>query len=298
VVAAGPLPGIGPLFAAADVYLESRPLGGPGASSEAAAYGLPVLSHAASALEAALFCTDERYGATIALGGEYRRELTRLVGDPGRRAKLGERAREAITALDAGWEASVASLYAQAGELGSAAVAELAPAPPDGPARELLIAQNLRVTHSTVDMRRMQALGDNIELASRSPAVRRLFGELLSMAAAPERRFPVAVAVPPGDPEALRAVSAEFLRLHAAGVAERFAIGLRTGEAEAAIPVLEAELGGVELAIDVVVDPAPEALVEPGCLEVVVGDAPGTGRAERHVAAPAPERTERRRRRR
>jgi len=174
-------------------------------------------------------------------------------------------------------------------------VGELTPEPQDG-ARDLLVAQCLRNTHPDVDMRRMRALGENVGLAGRSPSIRALFGQLISMGAAPERRFPVAVAVPAGEPEALRTVSAEFLRLHAAGVADRFAIGLRTDQAEAAIPILEAELGDADLEIDVVVDPHPEELVQPGCLEVVVGAHPGTGRAERHVAAPPPQLAERRRR--
>src|SRR5205085_7235868 len=82
VVAVGPLPTLAPLFASADIYLESRPFGGPGVSSEAAAHGLPVLTHATTELEASMFCTDARYGATLVLGaGDYRRELMRLAGD-------------------------------------------------------------------------------------------------------------------------------------------------------------------------------------------------------------------------
>ena len=46
IFAMGPRTGLAPVFAAADIYLESRPGGGPGASSEAAAHGLPVLTHA------------------------------------------------------------------------------------------------------------------------------------------------------------------------------------------------------------------------------------------------------------
>ena len=133
----------------------------------------------------------------------------------------------------------------------------------------------------------MATLAANVALAGRSPAVRDLFGELLSMSAAPESRFPLVVAVPGGDPDDLRAVIAEFLTLSAAGVTDRFALGLRTDEADAAIPVLEAALGKAELAIDVLVDDAPEALVTPGVLEVVTGDGLGTGRAARHVTAPA-----------
>jgi hypothetical protein len=131
----------------------------------------------------------------------------------------------------------------------------------------------------------MATLAANVALAGRSPAVRDLFGELVSMAAAPERRFPLAVAVPGAEPEALRAVIAEFLLLSGAGVADRFAIGLRGEEAEAAIPVLESALGDATLPIDVLVDAAPELIVQPDCLEVVAGDGPGTGRAARHVAA-------------
>jgi hypothetical protein len=144
------------------------------------------------------------------------------------------------------------------------------------------------VTHPTADTKRMATLAANVALAGRSPAVRDLFGELGSMTSAPERRFALAVAVPGPDPEALRAVMAEFLLLAGAGVADRFALGLRPEEADAAIPVLEAALGDATLAIDVLVDEDPESLVLPDCLEVVAGDGAGTGRAARHVSAPAP----------
>jgi glycosyltransferase involved in cell wall biosynthesis len=287
VAAVGPLPTLAPLFASADVYLESRPLGGPGVSSEAAAHGLPVLTHAGTPLEASLFCTDARYGATLVLGaGDYRRELIRLVGDPARRAELGAAAQAAIAATDAQWEASVERVYARVAELGPASVDALAP--PDGAPgdRDLLVDQCLRVTHPALDADRMATLAANVALAGRSPAVRDLFGELVSMAAAPERRFPLAVAVPGTDPAALRAVIAEFLTLAAAGVADQFAIGLRPDQAEAALPVLEAALGDATLAIDVLVDAEPEALIRPDVLEVVAAGAPGTGRAARHVSAP------------
>jgi hypothetical protein len=288
VAALGPLPSLAPLFAAADIYLESRPFGGPGVSSEAAAHGLPVLTHAASELEAGLFCTDARYGATAVIGaGDYRRELGRLVTDAGRRAEVGDAARAAIAATDGAWEASVAELYRRAAELPPASVAGLAPPAAEPGDRDLLIDQNLRVTHPQVDTQRMATLAANVALAGRSPAVRDLFGELTSLAAAPERRFPLAVAVPGTDPDALRAVIAEFLTLAGAGVADQFVIGLRPDQTDAAIPVLEAALGDATLPIDVLVDAEPEALIQPDCLEVVVGDAPGSGRAARHVSAPS-----------
>jgi len=113
IFAMGPRTGLAPVFAAADIYLESRPGGGPGASSEAAAHGLPVLTHAASAEIAELHTTEAGYGVTLELGPEaYRATLQRWIDSPELRAETGERARAALAATDAAWTAAAEQAYA------------------------------------------------------------------------------------------------------------------------------------------------------------------------------------------
>ena len=294
VVALGHVPGLSPLFSAADVYLESQPFGGPGSSSEAAAFGLPVLTHAASEAEAAHHCTDARYGASLAVGPrEYRRMLAGLIADPEQRAELGARARASIEAADAAWEGGVELVYRRAAELGPASVETLGPPVPQDEELDLIVDECQRSTHPGVDRAKVKTLLANIALGARCPALRDVWDGMETMGSSPPRRIPAAVSVPGSEPDALRAVIAEFLRLHEVGVAARFAIGLRPDQAVAAIPVLEQALEGVEALVDVFVDERAEMLVRADYLEVVVPGQPGTGRAAilecppPFVAAPA-----------
>jgi hypothetical protein len=283
VAVVGPVPALGPYFAAADIYLESRPYGGPGASSEAAAHGLPVLTHAPAPLQASLFCTDARYGATLMIGaGAYRKALTRLVAEPQLRAEWGAAAREAIAATDAQWAAGVQQVTRKAAEAKPISLQELHPDERGTSPRDRLIDECLRFMYQA-DVGRMAAMADDVERLARSPGLRAAFGDISSVTTNVRRPYRAVVALGNGDPEAWRSVIAEFRRLQRLQVAEQFAIGLRPAEAEAAIPVLEAELVDDSITVEVFVDDAVENLIRERTLELVGPGETGTGRAPIHA---------------
>jgi hypothetical protein len=209
VAALGPVPeGLGKLYEAADIYVESRPLGGPGASAEAATHGLPVLGGAANDLERELFVTDEVYGTLSVAGVDaYRDTLARLVTDGDLRREFGAAAWSAIAAADRGWERAVEQTYDQARRLGPVAQEELSEVP--GPAAvDLLIefADRLarEIPHDPLD--RLSALlsmasCNQVARTLLGPVERQLFGQLgrRGLALASRRRVrAVGGMTPPG----------------------------------------------------------------------------------------------------
>ena len=282
IAALGPVPNLAPYFAAADIYLESRPFGGPGASSEAAAHGLPVLTHGFTALEASLFTTDARYGATLVIGPrDYRAALTGLIADPERRAQQGAQARETIAATDDEWAAGVDHVTQRALRSQPVMLDELRPIEgADGP-RDVLIDVHIRLMQG-IDATRMLPVADRVAVLARSPAVRAAYGDITTIITGPQRRYRAAVALGTGDPADLRPIVAELRRLHALSVVDRLAIGLPPDQADGAVPVLEAELEDDSITVDVFIDTGYERLVGPDCLEVVAPGASGTGRAPIH----------------
>jgi hypothetical protein len=278
--------GIGALHAAGDIYLESLPTGGPSASAEAAASGLPVLSGASTPLERELFVTDPAYGVVCAQGPDaYRALLTQLIGDPGLRAEMGDAARSAITAADEAWEPAVDRAYELARTLGPIREAELAPLPEP---EDVDVLTDFGIGPRRAPARYLENVVSLFELAGRSPAVSRLFWALEPTAVEQVGRYPVAFAAPPPDPDALRAIVAEFRLLRDAGVAARFLIALEPDASAEAIPVLEAALAdGSDVDIDVILEPEPSRQRPAGSLEVVLAD-DGRDDPHRHVCrAPA-----------
>lgn len=272
--AIGPRTGLGPVFAAADVYLESRPGGGPGASSEAAAHGLPVLTHAESHESAELHTTDAGYGATLEIGADaYRSRLRELVDAPERRAELGARARATVAATDAAWTTAVEQAYALAAAAGRTSADELA-AVPDVPDRyDELIALESR-SRQPISEAIAERLLAGLEVAQRCPAVRALFGPGLAVAAGPSSVIAAVFCAPSPDPEELRAAIAEFRLLATAGVSAGFVLAMTPDDAEPAIPVLEAALAdGVQIPVDLVIDRTPATARPDGAMELVVGGA-------------------------
>jgi hypothetical protein len=287
VAALGPLPeGVAVLHAAGDIYLESLPTSGPSASGEAAASGLPVISCAATPLERELMMTDAAYGVVCAEGpAAYRELLSCLVADPALRAEFGDAARQAITAADDAWEPAVERAYELARALGPIDDAELGPLPEPGDADVLT---DFSIASRRQPLEYFERMASLFELIERSPAVSRLFWTLEPTSVVQIARYEMAFAAPPADPDALRAVVAEFRLLRDMHVAERFAIALEPDTAADAVPVLEAALGeGSDVDIDVVLDPEPARLRPAGSLEVVLAD-DGSADPDRHVClAPA-----------
>jgi hypothetical protein len=288
IVALGPRTGVGTVYTAADVYLESRPTGGAGASSEAAGHGLPVLTHAADAVEADMSNFEARYGAIATQGaGEYRAMLRRLVDEPELRAEHGVRAREAIAAADAGWQEAVEAAYRHAAELGPTSAAELAPLPAASDAYDEFIAaaSSIRQAIPSPTAERLLA---GLEAATRCPVVRSLFGDRLDIAGGPRSVIAAIFCAPRPDAEELRAAVAEFRLMAIAGVAARFVLAMTPEDAEVAIPVLEEALAAVPgLEVDLVLDLAPASVRPDGALELVVGDGGGPLEPHQYAVAPA-----------
>jgi hypothetical protein len=268
--------GVMPFFAASDVYLESRPMGGVGTCAEAALSGLPVLTFAPSPLEGGVSVVPPQYGAHVATSAdEYRELLTALIAAPDRRAELARRSRETAFEADRGFEATIERAYGTAAECGPATAAELAE-PTDGnvPLHTLVEAiQSLTAPyHPNLSPERAVVA---LELAARSPLVRSLFATFCGSARTPElvARVPVAFAAPPADAGALTALIEEFRQLALVGVAERFVVALRPQDCAVAIPALEAALAaGSDVDVDVIVDEEPNRVQRPaGSLEVVFG---------------------------
>jgi hypothetical protein len=276
IAAIGPRTGIAPVFAAADIYLESRPGGGPGASSEAAAHGLPVLTHATSAEVAELHTTEAAYGATLELGAEnYRATLQRWIDSRELRAEAGEQARAALAATDAAWLAAVERAYAHAATAGPASAGELGPANAEPDVYDELIDVD-NSTRQPISLPVAERLAAGVELAQRCPAVRSLYGERLDVGSGPRNVIGAVFCAPTAAPDELRAAIAEFRLMAAAGVSARFVLAMTPEDAEPAIPVLEDALAdGPQIPVDLVIDVAPATARPDGAMELVVGEPDG-----------------------
>ncbi len=285
VAALGLVPeGIGVLHAAGDIYLESLPLGGPGASAEAAAHGLPVISGAVTDLERTLHVTDAAYGTVgVSDHDAYRALLSRLIAEPALRTDLGEAARNAITAADEAWAPAVDRAYALARELGPISKAELAALPePD----DVDVLVDYSVGPRRPPLEYLEQVTARFELMGRSSAVSRLFRALDPTSVEQVGRYGIAFAAPPCEAEALRAVVAEFRLLRDLGIAERFAVALDPDTADDALPVLEAALAeGADVDIDVIIDPDPASVRPHGSLAVVLAH-DGSADPDCHVCLP------------
>jgi hypothetical protein len=287
VIALGPRIGVGTIYTAADVYLESRPAGGAGASSEAAGHGLPVLTHAASTVEAELSNFEARYGAISTEGADdYRATLRRLIADPELRASAGARSREAIAAADADWQAAIEDAYRLAATLGPASADELGSLPaPDAYDEFIETASSHR---QTVPSSLALQLSARLEVAHRNDVVRSLFGTPLNVSAGPSSVIAAIFCAPSSEPEELRAAIAEFRLMAIAGVAARFVLAMTPEDAETAVPVLEEALAAVPgLEVDLMLDLAPRTMRPAGAMELVVGDTDGALEPHQYAVAPA-----------
>jgi len=271
VMALGQRTGMGTLFAAADVYLESRPFGGTSAAAEAASHGLPVLSHAATELEAEFLTTPAGYGGSAAIGtAEYRERLGRLIEDGGARAEAGARARAAVAAADAAWEAGVEDVYRRALSSEPVSSDELNDVPEHPAELDVLVDLIDDIHTGRRRLEGIEVLARWMELAGRSPALRSLFPPALELGVGPLRAFRVAFAAPPASPDALRAVVAELRALLKLELVQSCVIALQPEDADAAVPVLEAALAdGGEFELNLVLDPEPARVRPAGALLLV-----------------------------
>jgi hypothetical protein len=270
VVAMGPKTGMGPVLAASDIYLESRPFGGTSAAAEAASHGLPVITCAATELEAQLLTTPAQYGATTVGTDEHRETVGRLIEDAQARSEAGDRARAAVAAADAGWEPGVEQVYRSALASEPASAAELdgvvdAPQPVD-----VLVDFIDEIHTERRPLELIERVAASMELAGRSPILRRNMLPGLNIGHRPVRQIPAAFAAPPAEAEALRAVVADMRDLLAVGFVGSCVMALRPEDADAAVPVLEAALeDGGEFPLDLVLDANPARVRPAGALLLV-----------------------------
>jgi glycosyltransferase involved in cell wall biosynthesis len=273
VFAMGHRTGLGALFASSDIYLESRPFGGPGATSEAAAHGLPVLTHGTDQAVADMRTTDPGYGATLELSADgYRATLQSWIDSPELRARAGAEARAKVDAADGAWLAAIEHAYGHAAACGPTSAAELTPLPSAPDVHdELVIADN--ELRQPVSQATAEALAARIELATRSEVVRSLFATLVDVGSTPRGMFAAVFCAPSPEPEELRTAIDEFRLLATAGLSARFVLAMTPEEAEPAIPVLEEVLAdGVEIPVDFVIDLVPARARPEGAMELVIGD--------------------------
>ena len=280
VVAVGARSGVRDILTAADLYVESRPFGGTSAAAEAASHGLPVVSFAATELEAQLLTTPAEYGATTIVGAEEHREtLGRLIEDAGARVEAGALARAAVVAADVSWEPGVEDVYRRAQASEPASAAELdgiedVPQPVD-----VLVDFIDEIHTGRKPLEAIERIASWMELAGRSPAVRRNFAPGLELGIGPLRSMPAAFAAPPADADALRAVVADMRELLTGHVVQSCVMALRPEDADAAVPVLESALAdGGEFELNLVLAPEPAGARPAGALLLVQpGDDPPAG---------------------
>jgi len=289
-----------PVYAAADVYLESYPCSGATCLRDAAAAGLPVLSYAPDPVEAEVLGTAPspafRRAGTAA---EYATALEKLLRSPAERAEWGARARAHVEEEAATWGERLEAVYAAA--RAAAPVGEVPGLRPDEPAeptpRDLEVLRLHSRADTLYDPAHAERLTAQIALAARSPAVRARFGRLLGPGGRPELRQParLAVAAPPLAAEALAALVEELEAMVAAGLVEGGAVAVAPSGVDAAAaalgPLADARPG---LALDLVVTDSPTALLGPDRIVVrQPGDGweavlpPGAAAGHHHVAARA-----------
>ena len=296
VHALGPVGGLGALYAAADVYLESYPCSGGTCLTEAASAGLPVLTYAPDPHEAEILGTtpSERF-QRAADPGAYRRKLERLVSSPGHRRQWSQAARawaEEACAVEP-WLARLEAVYAAAAAARPAEAADPAPG-----AQEPVTSRDLHVAGLYAPGPGFEEAEDvtasQFELAARSAAVRGCFDRLSGRDRRPEmvRPHALAVAAPPREAEALAVLVTELRLLVRAGVAGATAITVAPGDVEAVVARLEPLLdAGTDLPVDLVPSDDPAALLGPGRLVVrqpgdAWGAAPEAAGAPVHHCAP------------
>lgn len=126
----GVLSDLGPLYAAADIYLDSFPVSGATSILEAAALGLPVLSPPAYEGHLRIYQANspglEGSGDTTSSREDWLASLTRLVQRPQLRRELGHRAQRSVLGAHSGesWDIALEDLYVRARSAPPASLAE------------------------------------------------------------------------------------------------------------------------------------------------------------------------------
>jgi hypothetical protein len=280
---------IAPLYAAADVYLESYPCGGSTALAEAAFHALPVLSYAPDPVEAELLATDaDPAFQRFERAGDFRAGLAALIDDVGTRRRWGTRAlEEAVRRVDpAAWRERLEAAIALARERGPVDAGELGAVPALDDAFDARLLALHEQGGRVVAPEAVRTLESAIAAAASGPAVRDAYATLSGPSLTPllRHRFRVALAAPAVTPDGLAAALEALRVLQRARVVESAALTVPPEDVDAAAGILEPLMRDDD-DLELVPHPDPAALVLDGTLHVrTPGDRWGTAPSAAGVA--------------
>lgn len=264
------------LLRAADVLVESYPVGGGTIGLEAAAHGLPMLGYAPDALEVDLLRAGAVPDAVCPRPSDPRRfraALARLADDPDERRRAGRAALEATTlSHDAErWRRELAGRYAQAAALGPVRPEDVADAVPtatcDSDVAHLLHARTSKFILTAVVDRTLATQ----RLIATDPYLRDLFWHAPGGYARPRRVFASALAAPAPDEESIGRAVGVLRDVRRAQLARGCVLTFPPEEVDAAVPIVEAALAaGEDFDLELVPAERPDVLVDEHTLPLPV----------------------------
>lgn len=267
LIAAGVQPELAGYYAAADVLLESYPIGGGTVVMEAALAGLPVVSYRPAPLARELFWQEPIGDPDPRLHAgdptELAAHISLLLEDPAERARRADALRDLTLDLHAGsgWTEQLESAYQRATELAGGPNPE-APAIPVLGEDDDLFPMLWRYNHRSGGSSPPQVVNASaraLELAAVSPAIRARFADLQVDASSPlPEPFAGAIAAPALDETSIAEQLEAMRELRSIAVVAQVALGLPRDDLEQAIALVEPILAeqdaraGWELDVDVV----------------------------------------------
>lgn len=287
LVAAGVQADLADYYAAADVLLESYPIGGGTVVMEAALAGLPVVSYRPAPLARELFWQepigdpDPRLHAGSP--AELAAHIALLLDDPAERTRRADALRDLTLDLHAGsgWTEQLESAYGRAAELAGGPSPD-APSIPVLGEDDDLFPMLWRYNHRSGGSSPPQVVNASaraLELGAASPAIRARFPDLQVDASSPlPEPFAGAIAAPSLDETAIAEQLDAMRELRSIAVVAQVALGLPRDELERAIALVEPILAeqdaraGWELDVDVVPYDGAGPVVSPEWLAIATED--------------------------
>ncbi|MBJ7520582.1 MAG: glycosyltransferase family 4 protein [Solirubrobacteraceae bacterium] len=287
LIAAGVQTDLTDYYAAADVLLESYPIGGGTVVMEAALAGLPVVSYRPAPLARELFWQEPIGDPDPRLHAgdpaELLAHISLLLDDPAERTRRADTMRDLTLDLHAGrgWTEQLESAYARAIELTGGPEPE-APSVPVLSDDDDLFPMLWRYNHRSGGSSPPQVVNASaraLELAASSPAIRARFPDLQVDASSPlPEPFSGVIAAPPLDESAITEQLRAMRELRSIAVVAQVALGLPRDELERAIALVEPILAeedaraGFELDVDVVPYDGAGPPVSPDWLAIATED--------------------------
>jgi len=280
----GPIPELRPLFAAADVYLDSWPISGGTTVLDVASARLPIVSLAASVPDFGMLCSVEDLGNATVVADSVSGvgdAVAELVDDPVRRAELGEAlADRADRDHGEGWTAHLETLVERATELAGAATVLDPPQAGSPGIWEAVIDLQMGTceTREPVDAAHAaaRALGartlpvDAVEFALE-------FNRLTTPMVPSDRRR--AVAAPPVEEVAITALIDRLRALRDERAVTDCVVAVPGGQLDPSLKLLQAALdAGADVDVDVVVADSVGQVTEDGDLVLTWNAAEGAWR--------------------